>query len=191
MNDIAHLLADLHSGEDARCERAVRGLSRHGEAALDALTAALKDPSPDHRWWAVRALAELDTPIAEGRLIAALGDPEASVRQCAALALRQRSTPAALPALTAALDDPDRLVARLAGDALAAAGETAILALQGALAQQAPGVRIEAIRALALMKHERAVPLLFSVLDDPSSMVSYWAEEGLERLGIGMVFFNP
>ena len=41
------------------------------------------------------------------------------------------------------------------------------------------------------MKDPLAIGALFSVLGDPSSIVTYWAEKGLEDLGVGMVFFQP
>jgi hypothetical protein len=35
-----------------------------------------------------------------------------------------------------------------------------------------------------------AVPALFKSLDDGSAMVEHWADEGLQRRGIGMAFFR-
>jgi HEAT repeat protein len=52
-------------------------------------------------------------------------------------------------------------------------------------------VRIEVVRALAKMQHPDAIGPLFRSIDDPSSLVQHWAEEGLDRLGIGMAFFQP
>ena len=59
--------------------------------------------------------------------------------------------------------------------------------MQGDIAR----ARINAARALAEMRVEAAIPILFEALDDPLSIVVYWAEEGLERLGVGMTFFKP
>jgi HEAT repeat protein len=51
--------------------------------------------------------------------------------------------------------------------------------------------RIEAARALALIGDTRAVPALFKALDEESAVMEHWAGEGLERMGIGMVFYSP
>jgi HEAT repeat protein len=47
------------------------------------------------------------------------------------------------------------------------------------------------MRALALIADERSVPTLFDALDDDAILVNYWANEGLERLGIGIQFYSP
>ncbi|MBM3122987.1 MAG: HEAT repeat domain-containing protein, partial [Chloroflexi bacterium] len=62
-----------------------------------------------------------------------------------------------------------------------------------ALAAQdpAPAVRMGAVRALAMNEDPGAIPALYAALEDPSSMVEYWAGEGLERRGLGMVYFQP
>jgi hypothetical protein len=36
-----------------------------------------------------------------------------------------------------------------------------------------------------------AVPILLELLEDPSPHVQFWAEEGLQRNGVGMVFLPP
>jgi HEAT repeat protein len=46
------------------------------------------------------------------------------------------------------------------------------------------------VRALSLLKDRAAIPDLFVALDDPSTLVRHWAEQGLEDLGVGMVFFR-
>jgi HEAT repeat protein len=61
-----------------------------------------------------------------------------------------------------------------------------------ALAQDAqPRVRTHAARALALIGDTSAIPALFKALEDDSAMVQYWVEEGLERMGVGQVYFKP
>jgi HEAT repeat protein len=90
-----------------------------------------------------------------------------------------------------ALQNEDTLLRRLAGDALAAAGRQAIPGLVQAVEQGPAAVRIEVVRALAKMQHPDAIGPLFRSIDDPSSLVQHWAEEGLDRLGIGMAFFQP
>jgi HEAT repeat protein len=103
--------------------------------------------------------------------------------------LRAHPDPAALPPLLAALEAGDRLLARLAGDALAALGSAAVPDLLHRLEAQSPLVRGETARALALIGDKRSIPALFSVLDDGSALVTIWAQEGLARMGVGMVYY--
>jgi len=185
------MLNELISGDDARAEAVVPGLARLGETALDPLLALLDSPESDQRWWATRTLAALVQPVARDGLRRSLKDNDPAVRQCAALGLRQRPTQSAISALIDALHDTDRLVARLASDALVATGPLAIPSLISVLESPDPAVRIEAIRALAAINDHQAIHALFTALDDPSHIVSYWAEQGLNRLGVGMVYFKP
>lgn len=167
-------------------------LAAMGKAAVGRLLSLLEVENPDHRWWAVRALAAFDQPAAQRGLRRALEDSQfPAVRQCAAMGLRARPTREAIPQLISALHDQDRLLARLAADALAALGREAIPELQEACQSSAPAVRIEAVRALAMIQAPETIGTLLSAIDDPSSIVAYWAEKGLENLGVGMVFFDP
>jgi HEAT repeat protein len=50
---------------------------------------------------------------------------------------------------------------------------------------------MEAMRALALIGDQRSIPLLFEALDSDSMLMEYWANEGLERMGVGMIFYKP
>ncbi len=189
--DLQRLLADLTSGDDSRAEAAAQELAALGDQALEPLLDLLRHEEPDRRWWAVRALAAHHHPRARSALARALHDADPAVRQCAALALRQRPFPETASALAALLGDEDRMLARLAADALTALGPRAVPALAAAARDPDPAVRIEAVRALANLRRMEAAPALFRALDDPSTMAVHWAEEGLERLGIGMVFFRP
>ncbi|HEY47110.1 MAG TPA: HEAT repeat domain-containing protein [Anaerolineae bacterium] len=188
---VKSILIELTSGDDERAEAVVPQVASLGETVVDSLLALLESPSTDHRWWATRALAVLDHSKAQGGIQIALRDDDPNVRQCAALSLRLRPTPSAIPALINALHDTDRLVARFAADALVSIGPSAIEALSLAIESPDPAVRIEAVRALAAIEDPLAIHALFAALDDPSPLVCYWAEQGLERLGVGMVFFEP
>ena len=158
---------------------------------LAQLAQLIEDPDPDHRWWATRAVAGIPGAESTVVLIRSLLDKSKDVRQCAAVGLRGRASAEAIPALAAALGDQDRLVARFAGDSLASMGEAAIDALAEAARSEHPAVRIEAVRALAQSRVPQAIPALFHALDDPSTVVAYWADQGLETLGVGMTFFKP
>ena len=192
------LLLELVSGDDERAEGAVRHLSGYGEAALDALRSMLAAPDADTRWWVVRALAEIPGGGVIPFLIQALSDEHVLVRQCAALGLSQQTNltdggmaEGAVPALIEAMSSNDALLARLAANALAYIGAAAVPALLDLLADAPQPVRLEAARALALIGDRRAIPALFEALEDDSALVEYWANEGLERMGVGMVFFQP
>jgi HEAT repeat protein len=155
------------------------------------LLALLEAENPDHRWWATRALAACPQPASRRGLCRALEDQEPTVRYCAAAALREQPCIEALPLLISTLHEEDRLLSRLAGDALIALGQDAIPSLEEASQSEHPAVRIEAVRSLAKMRHPQAIPALFKALEDASSIVVHWAEQGLDDLGVGMVFFEP
>ena len=185
--EIQDTLSELTSGEDGRAEAAVAALARLADEAagevLAVLQSLLASPQADERWWAARALA--------GLLAAALGDADASVRQCAALGLRLHPDAPVIPALIAALDDPDALAVDLATDALVSNGQAAVPALLEVLKSGTRSARLKAVRALATIQDTRAIPALFAALDEDSALMEYWATEGLERMGVGMMFFKP
>jgi HEAT repeat protein len=183
--------AELTSGDDRRAERASAALARLGPRSLPGLLELMCSDFADRRWWAVHCLAAIPEARADRALVEALGDPHLAVRQAAALALRQRPVAEAIPALLAHLGCDDALLARLAGDALAACGSAATSVLALAAVDPAPAIRIGAVRALAVNDDPGAIPALYAALEDPSSMVEYWAGEGLERRGLGMVYFQP
>jgi HEAT repeat protein len=139
----------------------------------------------------MRCLSDQPHQQADRVLVDGLGDPDLAVRQVAALALRDRPLAAAIPQLACLLDSEDSLLSRLASDALAAMGSVATLALAEALQSSSATTRIGAARSLALNLNPGAVPALYAALEDPSSLVEYWAIEGLERRGLGMVYFLP
>ena len=191
VGDLETLISELTSEDDARIARALSEIPQHGKTALDFLLNMFDSSEPDQRWWAVVALASIDHPLASNALIEALGDEDGTVRQGAAAGLRQHPIPDAVPRLIEALGDEDRLLARLASGALAAAGPEAISPLSQAMRSEVPQVRIEAARALGQTGDPDAIPSLFAALNDTSAVVVHLAEVGLERLGVGMVFFRP
>ncbi len=191
MESLETLLAELASADDARAARALSQLPQHGELALDYLLDLLDSPQTDRRWWAAAALASIDHPRSRTGLIQALKDSDTGVRQCAAAGLRRLPAPEAIPELVEALAAEDRLFARLASGALAALGAEAVSALTLAMRSEDPRTRIEAARALGEVGDGSAIPALFAALSDPSAVVVHLAEIGLERLGVGMVFFEP
>ncbi|HUF37657.1 MAG TPA: HEAT repeat domain-containing protein [Anaerolineales bacterium] len=186
------LFAELVSGDDERAERAALRIGAHGAAALPGLAALLESPNSDDRWWAVRTLGEIADPDVHPHLSRALQDPSSDVRQCAARALIAQPAPALIPHLTGCLESGDVLLTRLAGTALSAIGAEAVPALIEVLETGPQLARAAAARALAEIKDARTIPVFFrAVQDGDSPLVEYWAEVGLERLGIGMTFFDP
>ena len=199
MDGLESYLFELTSGDDQRAEAAAEKLALFGNEALAALLPLLADERTDQRWWAVRTLANIHNGEASLHLIQALNDPDLSVRQCAALGLHQCAAQErtgcqgdeAIQALIAAMSEQDHLLVRLAANALVSIGAPAVPALIEQLENAAQLVRLEAVRALALIGDPRAIPVLFDALESDSALADYWANEGLERMGVGMVFFKP
>ena len=191
MDELQFWLGELTSGEDERAEAALAGLTSLGNSAMSALSPLAGSADEDTRWWALRALAEFDSPSVQKHLIAALEDEEPAVRECAALGLRIHPTPEAVPALVAALNDSDMLTADLAADALIDIGAAAVPALLEVLERGKPMPQLSAVRALALIGDPRAIPALYKALDTDSMIMEFWASQGLERMGVGMQLFKP
>ncbi len=189
--ELSTLVAELTSGDDVRAEAAANRLPEFGEAGLVVLRSLLTDPSPDVRWWAVRALVEYSGCQTNPLIISALGDTDQAVRQCAILALHQCPDESAVGALISMMFEDDSLTARLAANALIAIGAPAVSALISLLNDSPPRQRLEAVRALAMIGDQRSIPVLFNALDEDSALMEYWANEGLERMGVGMMFFKP
>jgi bilin biosynthesis protein len=190
MREIQSLIEALVSGDEPRAEAAANEIPKLGEAALGELLELRRSDVPDERWWATRALANFQCQAAAEALRESLSDRDLGVRQCATLALRHVPSPAAIPALLQAMASDDALLSRLASDALTAVGPPALQPLKRAARSQHAGTRLGAIRALGHMAIPDAVPILFAALDDPSPLVQFWAEDGLQRIGVGMVFFQ-
>lgn len=180
-------------GRDEDAEHAAQTLLQQvpREELVARLTPWAKGPDPEQRWWALRILAQVPHARSRVLLVQALEDQEPAVLMVAALGLRHQPDPAALPGLVRLLAHPDRLVAHLASDALAALGHQATPALMRVVEDGPAPARALAVRALARVRDRRAIPLLFRLLDDPSPLITQWAEEGLEALGVGTVFFWP
>ena len=189
--DKSDLLADFTCGSDQRAEAAAMQLAADGLKSLPILKEFLHDTNEEVRWWAARSLAEIHYPEVIPLLLQALNDPKPAVRHCAALALRYQADPEAIHPLIQALNLPDQLMARLAADALIAIGEESVPALIEILQNSSQAARLESARALGEIGDPRAIPALFNALDDDSAILEHWAGESLEKMGVGMVFFNP
>jgi HEAT repeat protein len=185
------LRSEFTRGSDTRAEIAALQLAALGSHSLETLREFLSDQDVDIRWWATRTLAEIHKPGSMPLLLQALRDPAPEVRQCAALALIHQPDSNAIPHLIQALSAPDRLLAHLAGDALVSIGEDAVMALIEVVENNPQEARLEAVRALSAIGDTRTIPVLIKVLDEDSAIMEHWAELGLEKMGVGMVFFKP
>ena len=181
----------MWSGDDERAEICVKEIASLGLPALPELARFAHDQDPEKRWWALRTIAEIPSDTSTDILINALDDPEPGIRHCAALGIRMNPHHKAVPGLAAALQDKDLLLAALAADALIEIGPQAVPTLIDLVERDTSNVTAEAVRALAFIADSRAVPILFQLMDSDSMLKAHWAEEGLERMGIGMTFFAP
>ncbi len=185
------LLADLTSGDDSRAERAIPVLVELGEAAIPPLVELTRSDDSDTRWWGVCALAASPHTRTED-LIAHLSDSAPEVRAAAALALCSHPGEEAIPALIRTLADEDPLTAGLAGNALVRVAGSAVPSLLEVMQEAPANVRILALRALSEIRDHRAIPVMMKCLNDnESALLQYWAQQGLERLGLDMVYIKP
>lgn len=184
------LLAELTSGDDERAEKSIPGIIEMGLAAIQALLELTRAQEVDTRWWAVRALAA--SPHTQTvDLLPLLNDSAPEVRAATALALCNHPHEDAVEALIHALADEDSLTAGLAGNALAKIGSPSALSLLEVMNEAPTGIRILALRALSEIRDHRAIPVMMKCLGEESAMLQYWAHEGLERIGLDMVYIKP
>jgi HEAT repeat protein len=188
--DLQQLLNELTSGSDDRAEKVIPFIVEFGAAALPALLELTRSESEDHRWWAVRALAA--SPNTQTKdLLPLLNDPAPEVRAAAALAFSLHPDEAAVSGLIHALGDEDPITAGLAGNALVKIGAPSVPGLIGVMKEAPLSIRIIAIRALAEIRDHRAIPVLMQSMNEESAVLQYWAQTGLERLGLDMVYIKP
>jgi HEAT repeat protein/Uri superfamily endonuclease len=190
-DEIEELLEVLVSGDEESREAAALALGRFGTIATRRLATLLIEGDQDARWWAARALAEVGKDGTVPPLVGALDDPDPDVRACAALALGHIGDSSAAEALAARLADESAFVASIVADALSMIGEQAVGVLAERLADNSSYVRLLAVRALGRIRSQSCVVPLFGLLEDPSYLVRHYAQEALEALGVGMIYFAP
>jgi HEAT repeat protein len=195
------LLEDLTSGDEERAEGAVQPLTELGGQAIPSLLDLTHSPEVDSRWWAIRTLAQSPHCPTEWLVPFLENDPAPEVRQCAALGLAVKADESAVQSLIQALSDADSMVGSLAMTALVRIGSAAVPSLietvkrrpatYGSAEGNIQSARIFALRALAEIKDHRAIPIMMKVMDEDSSLLQHWAQEGLERLGLDMIYIKP
>jgi HEAT repeat protein len=188
--DLQHLLNELTSGSDDRAEQVIPSIIEFGTAALPALLELTRSETEDHRWWAVRALGASPHTQTES-LLPLLSDSAPEVRAAAALALSLHPDEAAVSGLIHALADEDPITAGLAGNALVKIGAPSVAGLIGVMKEAPLSLRIIALRTLAEIRDHRAIPVLMQSMNEESAVLQYWAQTGLERLGLDMVYIKP
>lgn len=184
------LLAELIRGDDTRAENSIPALIELGMAAMPALLDLTRAEEADTRWWAVRALAASPHTRTED-LLPLLSDSAPEVRAATSLALCNHPHESAVEALIKTLADEDSLTAGLAGNALVKIGSPSVPSLLRVMEDAPTGIRILALRALSDIRDHRAIPVMLKSLSDDSAVLQYWAQEGLERLGLNMVYIKP
>ena len=192
MNALQAALQDLVSGDETRADQAVAQLVLMGSIAIPSLMNLAHSLDVDTRWWAVRTLAQTPQSSTESLFPFLLVDPSPEVRQCAALGLAFKAETVAIDPLIQALSDSDSLTASLAANALIKIGREAVPALIECVKnKQSQSARIHALRALADLRDHRAIPIMMQVMEEGSVLLQHWAKEGLERLGLDMVYIKP
>jgi len=174
--------------------KAVEALAKIGPDSVPPLVDELKNPDPDIRWKAAVALGEIGDPRGIAPLVELLGDSDRFVRSRAVYALARIGPPAvaslvgalnqpddavrlgavgalgkigdppAVSALVHALADRSPEVRQETISALSSQGGRAIAALSVRLNDPDRMIRRRAVLALAGMKDERVVPILFKAL---------------------------
>jgi len=190
VSSLQDLLSDLTSGSETRAEKAVPELIDLGQEAIPALLDLTHSSEVDHRWWGLRVLAQSPHSQAEW-LVPFLNDPAREVRQCAALGLAIKPDESATQPLVQALNDEDSMVSSLAVNALVKIGNAAVPSLIEVVKNAPQSARIHALRALAEIRDHRAIPVMMKVMEEDSALLQHWAKEGLDRLGLDMVYIKP
>ena len=185
-----NLLTDLTGGDEDRAQAAVVKLAASDASVLPALLDLAHSNVTDHRWWAICALGQSPHGLTE-HLLPFLDDPSPEVRQAAILGLHSRADESAVPALVTALSDEDSMAANLAANALVKVGRASVPALIEIMESASQGARILALRALAEIKDQRAIPVMMKMMQADSALLQHWANEGLERLSLDMVYIKP
>jgi HEAT repeat protein len=105
--------------------------------------------------------------------------------------LGTQSDESAIQPLVQALSDKDSMTGNLAMNALVKIGKPAVPTLIECVKTKTQSARILALRALAEIRDHRAIAVMMQVMEEDSVLLQHWAKEGLERLGLDMVYIKP
>ena len=185
-----------------RRAQAVARLAASGEAAVQALVAALPGPIDDDgalepaRLGPVPAALSLHGTAAVPMLLGVLQESDPSRRKCAAVLLGAAADPTAFAPLADRALDPDRGVANAAAESLGHnrthPGMRAVLdrlrrALLSGVAVRGAG----AARALGALRDVEAIPLLIQVLETSRGADADAAADALSRITLQRIGVEP
>ena len=188
--DLEKLIEKFTCGDDNQAEESAKILSNLGKSIIPELMDLLESNVEDKRWWAVRTISSMEDPPAD-IFDNMLSDESIEVRKCAALSISHHPTANAIEKLIELIADKDPLMSNLAANALIAIGNKSIMSLLENISSLEGLGRIEAYRAIANIVDKNAITILMDGLEDDSYLVNYWAEEGLTKLGLDMVYIKP
>ena len=195
MTEVNHLVEVLLGGDDAQAEQTLLAIAlADGDQIVSAFERRLPGVDCDGRWWMARALATIQQPQSVMLLNRLLDDPDSDVRACAAMALGELhaiSGAEGADVLASHLADENAHVAEICTVALWRIGASAVPILVRKLQTGSPLERIRAAKALVPIESHEAIPALIGALDDENAVVTHYAEEALERMGVGMTYFKP
>jgi HEAT repeat protein len=188
---IDDLIEAILSGDDAQAELALPIIVTYGDAAVSTLAQQMAGAHADARWWIARTLAAIPTPQSVSLLTQMMDDRDSDVRACAAMALGELHAADGADTLIAHLADESAHVAEVCTVALSRFGAAAVSALVRALQDGDWLTRIRAAKSLAPIESHDAIPALIHALDDDNALVTYYAEDALMRMGVGLVLLKP
>jgi HEAT repeat protein len=184
------LLAELTSGDDERAENRSLQLQIWDRRPFPLLLELTR--SEDIRFPLVGCTCTCRfASHTDFDLLPLLSDSSPEVRAATALALCHHPHEDAVEALIHALADEDTLTAGLAGNALVKIGSPSVPTLLKVMDEAPTGIRIVVLRTLSEIRDHRAIPIMMKCLGEESAFLQYWAQEGLERLGLDMVYMKP
>ena len=100
--------------------------------------------------------------------------------------------------LVQALSDEDLMVSSLAVNASGQDRKSAVPSLIEVVKHSperskecSQSARIHALRALAEIRDHRAIAVMMKVMEEDFALLQHWAKEGLDRLGLDMVYIKP
>jgi HEAT repeat protein len=104
--------------------------------------------------------------------------------------LGTKADESAIQHLVKASSDTDGMVGNLAMNALIKIGKPTPSLIE-CVKNKSQSARLLALRAMAEIKDHCAIPVMMQVMDEESVPLQHWANEGLERLGLDMVYIKP
>lgn len=194
--------AAIDAEDDPRCEALTRQLSPRDAPHIARLYRSEQNSYRDnHRWWAVRALADLSSVDEVEILNQAFLDPSSHVRAVAAHCGAQVAgqlwpvssvhAGTLLEGIARLLLDELGFVRQTAADALAQVGEIALPVLTPILEGKDEGARTRAAYVLRKIQSPKMASMLYTLLEDRNPMVRLYAQEALEDMGLmDMVYFR-